>query len=347
MPETPHPRPATLSDVARQAGVSRATVSLVLRDSPLVAAETRARVLRAVEAVGYLYNRGAATMRGTRTKTIGLLVTQIDNPFFAELTAGAEAALDAAGYIAFLATTADSAERQGRILRRLREHRVDGVILCPAARTTAEEIARLAAPGLPCVQAMRRVGGSTGDFVGPANRLGAERLAEHLVARGHRRFAFAGAAVMHSGTRERLEGLRAVLRRHGLPAPLVLRSAGTRSGGVEAALRLVALPARPDALVCSNDVVALGAIPELERQGIRVGRDMAVTGVGNVPEAATCQRPLTTLDTAPRQIGEAAVRLLLRRIAQPAAPPEQLTLPAALVVRESCGSRAPAGSASA
>jgi LacI family transcriptional regulator len=340
MPHPIPPRRATLSEVAAQAGVSRATVSLVLRDSPLVAAGTRARMQAAAEAVGYLYNRGAATMRGRRTQTIGLLVTEIDNPFFAEMTAGAEAALDAAGHVVFLATTGDSAERQGRVLRRLREHRVDGLILFPALGTGAGEIAELARLGMPCVQAMRQVPHSAGDFTGPANRQGMEALARHLIATGCRRFAFAGAGVMHSGVRERLEGLRAMLRRQDLPPPEVLKTPGTRDGGMEAARHVLALAPRPDALVCGNDVVAFGAMPVLEQAGLRIGIDIAVTGVVDVPEAAICRPPLTTLQTEPRRTREAAAGLLLRRIAQPMAAARRMILPARLTVRASCGAGA-------
>lgn len=331
----------TLTEVARHAGVSRATVSLVLRDSPLVAAETRTRVQASAEAVGYLYNRGAATMRGLRTRTVGLLVTEIDNPFFGELVAGAEAALEAAGYIAFLATTADSVERQQRALQRLREHRVDGLILCAAGGTTPQDIATLAGQGMPCVQAMRQVRGSRGDFTGADNLLGLEHLAEHLIRLGHRRLAFAGTAVMNSSLRHRLDGVEAALRRHGLPAPLVLRTAATRQGGAEAAEALWRMRDRPDALVCCNDVVAFGAIPALQRQGAQIGLDIAVTGVGDVPEAANGNPPLTTVATDPRRIGQEAVRLLLRRIAQPAAPVEHVVLPARLVIRASCGAGMP------
>ncbi|WP_159997148.1 LacI family DNA-binding transcriptional regulator [Roseomonas sp. 18066] len=328
----------TLTEVAAQAGVSRATVSLVLRDSPLVAEATRLRVREAAEAVGYLYNRGAATLRAARTKTIGLLVTEIDNPFFAELVAGAEAALDAAGYIAFLAATGDCRDRQGRALRRLREHRVDGILLCPALGTSAAEIADL---GLPCVQAMRRATGNAGDFAGPDNRQGMVALAEHLVAGGRRHFAFGGAALLHSGVRERLAGLRQVLRRHGLPPPMLLRTPGTRAGGEEAARLIAALPRRPDALVCVNDVMAFAAIPALQRAGWQVGHDIAVTGVGDVAEAATIRPALTTLRTEPRRIGETAVRLLLRRLQDPDAAAEQAILPTRLVVRDSCGGATP------
>ncbi|MBO1076802.1 LacI family DNA-binding transcriptional regulator [Roseomonas marmotae] len=325
----------TLLDVARQAGVSRATASLVLRNSPLVAAETRARVQAAAQAVGYLYNRGAATLRGQRTSTVGLLVTEIDNPFFGELIAGAEAALDAAGYIAFLATTAESVERQERTLQRLREHGVDGLILCAAHGTPAQRIAQLAGQGPPCVQVMRQVRGSGGDFAGPDNRLGLDLLTEHLIARGHRRIAFAGAAVMHSGIRQRLDGVAAALRRHGLPPPVVLRTPATRAGGAEAAHLLHGMEPPPTAMVCCNDVVAFGAIPVLERLGLRVGRDIAVTGVGDVPEAAIGDPPLTTLATEPRRIGQEAVRLLLRRINDPAVAAEQVVIPSRLVIRAS------------
>jgi LacI family transcriptional regulator len=331
------PARSTLLDVARQAGVSRATVSLVLRDSPLVAAETRARVREAALSVGYLYNRGAATLRGRRTRTVGLLVTAIDNPFFGELIAGAEAALDAAGYIAFLATTADSLDRQERTLQRLREHGVDGLILCAAAETGAARLAGLAAEGPPCVQVVRQVDGSGGDFAGPGNRDGMERLTEHLIGLGHRNIAFAGTAVLHSGLRQRLDGVAAALRRHDLPPPMVLPTAATRAGGAESAALLHAMATRPTALVCSNDLMAFGAMPALERLGLRVGQDIAVTGVGDVPEAALGRPPLTTLATEPRRIGQEAARLLLRRIADPGASAEQMVLPARLIVRASCG----------
>ncbi|MDB5369938.1 MAG: LacI family transcriptional regulator, partial [Roseomonas sp.] len=108
-------------------------------------------------------------------------------------------------------------------------------------------------------------------------------------------------------------------------------------GGLEAASLLLAAARRPTAMICCNDVVAFGAMLGLERQGVVIGRDIAVTGVGDVPEASTSRPPLTTLETGPRRIGQEAARLLLRRIADPAATPEQVILPARLVIRASCG----------
>jgi len=327
----------TLVDVAQHAGVSRATVSLVLRDSPLIAPATKARVRRSLEAVGYLYNRGAATMRASGTKTVGLLVNQIDNPFFAELTDGISVALDAAGYIAFLSIVQDSVERQQRAILRLREHRVDGVILCPAVGTQAEQIAQLARLGVPVVQTMRLVPGSLSDFAGPDNEPGTALLAEHLIGLGHRDFAYSGAVAHHSGNRERVAGVVGALRRHGLPPLNILHTEGTRVGGMEAAAQIVAMKRPPTALMCGNDISALGAMLGLQQNGMVIGRDIAVTGIGDVPEAAVCQPGLTTLATSPRIVGREAVRLLLRRIADPTVAAEAVTVPVRLVVRASCG----------
>jgi LacI family transcriptional regulator len=331
----------TLNDVAAHAGVSRATVSLVLRDSPLISDATKARVKLSLTAVGYLYNRGAATMRARGTKTIGLLVNQIDNPFFSELTAGVSAALDIAGFIAFLSVTDDAVERQERAILRLREHRVDGVILCPAASTTSESIAQLANADMPLIQVMRFVAGSTTDYVGPKNEHGLDLLAEHLISLGHRHFAYAGATVMHSANRERVAGVMRALSRHGLQSPEFVRCEGTRLGGMQAAAAICAMQHRPTALICGNDVTAFGAMMGLQQRGLIVGRDIAVTGVGDVPEAAGWRPGLTTLAASPRTIGHEAARLLLRRIQDPSIPSEALMLPMRLIIRASCGSKNP------
>ncbi len=329
----------TLHDVARHAGLSRATVSLVLRGSPLIVPATKARVRQSVEAVGYLYNRGAATMRARGTKTIGLLVNQIDNPFFAELTAGVSAALDAAGYIAFLSVTDDLVARQEAAILRLREHRVDGLILCPAVDTGPEAIAQLAVAGMPLVQTMRCAIGSIGDYVGPDNEPGMALVTEHLIGLGHRRFGYVGDGRVHSANCQRIAGVVGALRRHGLPDPVFLGHESTRLGGMKAAAKFWALAERPTALICGNDVAAFGTMMGLQQRGLAIGRDVAVTGVGDVPEAAACQPGLTTLATNPGLVGEEAARLLLRRIANPAAPAEQVAMPVRMVVRGSCGSQ--------
>ncbi|SHI88541.1 transcriptional regulator, LacI family [Roseomonas rosea] len=342
MPPSPPDRMRlTLKDVAARAGVSRATVSLVLRDSPLVAAETRDRVRGAVDALGYVYNRGAATLRSSRTKTIGLLVTDLSNPFFAEMAIGVDRVMEAEGYVSFLVSTGESLERQERFLRRMREQGVDGVVLCPATGTAPGLVRMLREWSLPCVQALRCVtlppGEEPGDYAGADYRSGVEETVEHLVRLGHRRIAFIGGELLHSATRERWAGFRDAMRRHGLDDGLILRTPLTRRAGAETIGSLLDSSDPPSAAICFNDIVAFGVMLGLERRGLRAGRDLAVTGVDDLPDAALTEPPLTTVSTLPRLVGEESARLLLRRIAEPERRSERIVLPARLVLRASCG----------
>ncbi|WP_431856996.1 LacI family DNA-binding transcriptional regulator [Azospirillum sp.] len=327
----------TLTEVARHAGVSRSTVSLVLRGSPLVAQETRDRVQASIEALGYIYNRGAATLRAARTDVVGLLVTEINNPFYGELIAGIDEVLDEQGVVAFLGNTAESLERQDRFLQRMREHNVDGVILCPAAGSKPDLLERLRRWRLPCVQALRFLAANDGDYAGVDYQFGLEIVTEHLIRLGHTRIAFVGGNLAHSATAARRTGFAAAMKRHGLPADLVVRCPLSRRAGAEAIGALLDRPDRPTAALCFNDVVAFGVMLGLEARGLRAGRDMAVTGFDDVPEAALSRPALTTVATSARQIGQEAARLLLRRLADPQGAMERIILPSRLVVRESCG----------
>src|SRR5213079_3017474 len=141
-------------------------VSLVLRSSPLVAKTTQVRVQLAMDELGYVYHRAAANLRAGSTETIGLLVSEITNPFYAELTAGIDDALDRAGWVAFLANAAESPARQDRFIVRMREHRVDGLLLSPAEGTDPELMDRLRQAGIPVVQILRRIGKGKSDHVG-------------------------------------------------------------------------------------------------------------------------------------------------------------------------------------
>ncbi|MBB5694091.1 LacI family DNA-binding transcriptional regulator [Muricoccus pecuniae] len=343
----PPPR-LTLRDVAARAGVSRATASLVLRESPVVAAETRARVRAAVDALGYTYNRGAAMLRAGRSHTIGLIVTDITNPFFGEMALGVDAAMDAASYVSFLVSTGEELERQERFLQRMREQGVDGVVLCPAHGTPPSLIRRLREWGMPVVQALRHVPEEAGGDRALSDNAAALRLVvDHLVGLGHRRIAYLGHDLDTSVSRDRRAGFTRAMRAHGLDPGPAIAIPVSRRAGAEAIGALLDGPSRPTAVACFNDLLALGAMLGLERRGMRVGPDMAVTGVDDLAEASLCEPGLTTVSTLPRRVGEEAGRLLLRRMAEPGRPPEEVVLPARLVVRASCGAArgtAPSGS---
>jgi len=335
------PARVTLLDVARHAGVSRSTVSLVLRESPLVADDTRRLVRASMETLGYVYNRGAANMRAGRTKTIGLVVCEITNPFFAELTAGVDNVLDAAGIAPFLANTNEMVERQDRFLLRMREQNVDGVIICPAAGSTSELLERMRQWDMPCVQALRHVSAREGDYAGSDYELGMEQITEHLIRLGHKRIAFIGGDRAHSALTSRRAGFTAAMRRYDLLTDLILKTPLTRRAGADAVGDLLARRDPPTAAVCFNDIVAFGVMLGLSDRGRLAGRDFAVAGFDDVPEAALSRPGLTTVATQPFQIGEEAARLLLRRIEDRNGPPERVILPTRLIVRETCGATKP------
>ncbi|MBB3143512.1 LacI family DNA-binding transcriptional regulator [Halomonas organivorans] len=325
----------TLQDIALHAGVSRSTVSLVLRESPLVAERTRHKVQRSIKALGYVYNRGAAALRGNRTATLGVVVYDIANPFFGAMVAGIDAALSREGYVSFLANSADSPDRQQRFLERMREHAVDGILLCPAEGTDPTLIDTLATWGMPCVQVLRHVGAPPFDYAGTDFRLGVCQAVDHLVGRGHERIAFLGGHAEHSATRERWEGYRESLARHGLNYQRLLRATVTRRDGFALIQQLMAEATPPTAVICHNDMVAFGAMLGLKRLGLTPGTDCAVVGIDDVEEAELGDPALTSVATYPYAIGEEAARLALRRIADPDGTREQVVLAPRLQVRAS------------
>ncbi|QTP53527.1 LacI family DNA-binding transcriptional regulator [Billgrantia sulfidoxydans] len=327
----------TLQDIAAHAGVSRSTVSLVLRESPLVAKRTRERVRRSIKALGYVYNRGAAALRATRTSTLGVVVYDIANPFFGAMVAGIDAALNREGYVSFLANSEDSPERQQRFLERMREHRVDGILLCPAEGTDPSLVATLEAWKLPCVQVLRHIGTPPYDYAGTDFRQGVNLAMDHLVALGHERIAFIGGHTEHSATRERWQGYREAVARHGLGYQRLLRSTVTRRDGFDAIQLLLGEAPPPTAVVCHNDLVAFGAMLGLQRRGLTPGVDCAVIGTDDVEEAALSAPALTSIATHPYAVGQEAARLALRRIQNPDGVREQVVLAPQLRVRESCG----------
>jgi LacI family transcriptional regulator len=330
----------TLNDIARHAGVSRATVSLVLRQSPRVAAATRQRVQSSISTLGYVYDRAAANMRTRSTQTIGLVVCEITNPFYAELTAGIDDVLDRAGWVAFLANTAESPARQDRFIARMREHRVDGLLLAPAEGTDPRIVDDLRAAGVPVIQMLRRLGKRDTDQVSADFRLGMTLAAEHLIRLGHKRIAFVGSGRRASPASDRALAYRETLTRYGLPIGPIVNCLPTREEGARAVAELMRGEASdPTALLCYNDICAFGVLLGLADRGLVAGRDCAVIGFDNIAEAAFHRPALTTIAIDARRLGEEAANLLLQRIKTPNGPPESIVLPPKLIVRSSCGGK--------
>jgi LacI family transcriptional regulator len=328
----------TLKDIAKHAGVSPATVSLVIRNSPLVAVDTRKRVQSSIDVLGYVYDRSAANLRSRSTHTIGLVVCEITNPFYAELTAGIDEVLDRRGFVAFLANTAESPSRQDRFIARMREHRVDGLLLSPAEGTDPDLVDRVSRMGTPVVQILRRLGKRQADHVGADFRLGMTLAAEHLIRLGHKRIAFVGGGRRASPARDRAVAYRETLARYGLAVGPIVNCLPTREAGALAVAQIFeGKRTDPTAVLCYNDICAFGVMLGLADRGLVVGRDVAVIGFDNIAEAALHRPALTTISIGARQIGEEAANLLLRRIKAPTGAPETIVLPPRLIVRSSCG----------
>jgi LacI family transcriptional regulator len=303
----------------------------------LVADATRKRVKDSIERLGYVYNRAAATLRTQRSQAIGLVVTDITNPFFAQMTLGCEQELDAAAYALFLTNTSDSVERQAHVLRAMVARGVDGVLLCPARGTTPDNLALLHRYRIPYVLIARYLPSFRANYVGADNVTGAYLAVHHLAARGHQRIAFVGGADGSSARQDRLLGYRRALDESGIPIDPVLSiiTPVSRGGGYEGIQTLLSQPDPPTAALCYNDVVAFGVMLGLQATGLTVGESFAVVGFDDIEEAALWRPALTTVSIPPKQVGEAAARLLVSQIAGPADVAQQVILAPRLVVRDS------------
>ncbi len=333
-------RNVTIVDIAEAAGVSRAAVSLVLRGKSGVGALARARVQQAMRDLGYVYNRGAANLRQSRSSVVGMIINDLTNPFFAELAVGIDRALQISNYMPFMANTAENVVRQVELIRSMREHGAVGLIVCPALDTDPDELAELA-QDFPLVLAVRRIAGSRLASAVSQNREGAQAATRHLLGLGNRKIAFLGGrstTIIHA---ERLAGYRAALEAQGIafdPA-MVIESMPTRLGGIDAMNAALSLPIRPDAALCFNDVVAMGAMIALNHHGLVAGRDLGIVGFDDIAEAALVSPPLTTIAVNAEVLGENAARLLLNQIRNGASAIENYVGDARLVVRGSCGAQ--------
>jgi LacI family transcriptional regulator len=329
---------ATIVDVARRAGVSKSTVSLVLGGSSLVADSTRERVADAMSELGYIYHRGAATLRGAKSGLIGMVINDLSNPFYVELAIGIEQACQGAAFVPFLANTAESPVRQQDVIRSMREHGAAGLVLAPAIGTSPSELRPILA-GLPVVQVMRRLPGLKASLVAPENKEGARKATAHLIANGHRRIAFVGGMSSLLVRDERLSGYRAALEEAGVPpdASLIIETLPNYSGGGAAAAQLVNLPRPATAALCFNDVVAIGLIRALTEAGVKVGRDFSAIGFDDIEEAKHTLPALTSVAVNGRNLGSRAAQLLMRQLASGDFEPEAVLCSTTLVIRASCG----------
>lgn len=332
---------ATIRDVASRAGVSVATVSHVVNDSRYVAPETKQRVVAAIAELNYRRDGIARSLRRSETGTIGVIISDITNPFFSDLVKGIEHTVhnleDKMNLI--LCNTEEDEARERIYLDVLLEKRVDGLILAPAGGNE-DFIARLVATGFPVVFVDRFLPGVAADSVLVDNRPAAERLVTHLIERGRRRIAVLRATLHANSIDERVEGYNRALAAAGIEADdqLVVDASSSIESAHEGGRRILGLDPLPDAVFCTNNFMTLGMMRALNEAGLECPRDMAIAGFDDFPWADSFRPRITAIEQPSFAMGEEAARLLRDRMKKiRTGPAVSIALETRLLERESSG----------
>lgn len=348
----------TIKDVARKAGVAPITASRVINRSGYVSETTRQRVEAAIEALGYVPNRVARSLRSKQTHTLALVLTDITNPFWTTVARGVEDAASAEGFSVILCNTDESAEKEESYVQVLLQKQVDGFLLVPA-HNTAPSVALIQKQRVPLVVLDRTIAAAV-DTVRSDSVGGAYQLTRHLLMLGHRRIAVLSGPREVSTAVDRVTGYRRALAEAQVPLDkeLIVFGAFTQAGGYAMARRVLELTPRPTALFAANNFIAMGAFKALVEVGLRVPEDLALVAFDDLPSAFTMEPFLTVAAQRAYDMGKQATELLLRRleeatldetsseeatgsaaetVAKRAFEPEEIVLPTDLVVRRSSG----------
>ncbi|MFI9830525.1 LacI family DNA-binding transcriptional regulator [Streptomyces sp. NPDC051913] len=329
----------TMADVARSAGVSVATVSHVLNGTRPVLPHTRQAVLDAMDELGYTPNTLARALVTSRTRSLGLAVSAISNPYFTEILQGVEAEALRHGYGLLIADPHDDPVHEREVVQLLHERRVDGMIVAPSAEP-GDLLAYLDRHRVPTVLLDRVVGDAPrfdqvcAENVGPTGR-----LVSHLADLGHRRIGLVAGLPGLSTSDERITGYRSGLTAAGLPydEQLVAHGDSASAGAERATAALLALADPPTALVTANNAMTIGALRALRDHGLSVPGDLALCCFDDFAWADLFSPRLTAIAQPSKELGAEAVRVLLARLAAPDEPARTVRLPCTFVHRSSCG----------
>ena len=326
-------------EVASHAGVSLGTVSNVLNHPERVSPATRDKVMHAIQDLGFVRNEAARQLRAGRSRTIGLVVLDVGNPFFTDLARGVETTADKSGLSVVLCNSNDDPQREIHYLSLLQEQRAFGVLITPVGRNTGamEAVRRSGTP----VVLVDRGSNRRQCSVSVNDRVGGELAVSHLLDQGHERIAFVGGPLVITQVAERLAGARAAVREAGrddssltvIETPHLDVASGRAAGG-----QLFASPLRkrPTAAFCANDLLALGLLQDTIQRRCSVPGDLAIVGYDDIDFAAAAAVPLTSVRQPRAQLGQAATELLLQEATEPDRHQHrQVVFEPELVIRES------------
>jgi LacI family transcriptional regulator len=330
----------TIRDVAKAAGVSIGTVSAVINNRSLVADDTRRRVLSRITELGFEPNNSARSLKRGRISSIGFVVPDLGNPFFAAVAEGIQREIADRDILLVLCITWASAERENYYAHVLRTQRLDGVIYLSGTGLPSPSLMELA-ERRSVVFVDERLPGLNIPFVNAANRSGARAVAAHVLEAGHRRLAIIDGPPRLWTSEQRLAGYREAIAAAGVDPDAIEVVTGDygEQSGYQAAMQLLARrrELRPTAILCANDLMAIGVIRYCREISLRIPEDISVTGFDDIPGAEFLDPPLTTVAQPGREMGAAAAGLLLHGIGAVPEPPRQTEFPTEVRLRSSVG----------
>ena len=326
-----------IKDVADAAGVSTATVSRVLANKPHVRQEVKARVMKVVKKLNYRPNRVARSLRSQKSTIIGLIVSDIENPFFQQVGRAVEDAAHEQGYSVMLCNNDEDPDKEQRYLHLIRDENLAGIILSPT-RQTADNFSATSELNMPMVVIDRRVSNVEIDNIIIDNVQAAQTITTHLIEHGYRRIG----AIFGIGSttgRERREGFVQALKAHDLqPSTDLVKYANPREDdGFNTTLKLLQLPEAPEAILTSNSLLAAGALRALRESKKAIPEEVAFASFDETTWAKLIVPALTVIEQPTYEIGRTATELLIKRIQDPTRSTREVTLKSKLIVRQSCG----------
>jgi LacI family transcriptional regulator len=308
--------PTTIKDIARQAGVSHTTVSRALNHSPLISEATTVRIQKIALELGYRPSVAARSLKTNRSQALGVIVAHIADPFFSEILEGIDDVAQENGYSLFIASAQDDPVRENSIIQTMREHRVDGVILC-SPNLTPEQSNQIYSYNIPIVAINNQASQDYHFAIYHDDIDGSRQVSLHLISLGHTKIAYLGNITAGRTNLERLAGFKQAMGEANLaiPASYIFQVPGNSpEHGFEGVVYYLDLADMPTAMICYNDLMAIGVLKGLHQAGLHVPQEMSVTGFDNIVYSNFTRPPLTTIDQPKRELGAQAASMMLDQI---------------------------------